>query len=50
MVAVTRVGDPDPWRVRLRDARARQDPQAQIALADSADVERVPARTLRRVG
>jgi tetratricopeptide (TPR) repeat protein len=50
LVAVARVADPDPWRVRLRDARARQDRQALMALAASADMQKMPARTLHRLG
>jgi serine/threonine protein kinase/Flp pilus assembly protein TadD len=50
LVAVARVADPDPWRVRLREARASQDRQALIALAESADVKAMPARTLHRLG
>jgi tetratricopeptide (TPR) repeat protein len=50
LVAVARVADPDPWRVRLRDARASQDRKALLALAGSADVKAMPARTLHRLG
>jgi serine/threonine protein kinase/Flp pilus assembly protein TadD len=36
LVAICRIADPDPWRDRLRDTFAGKDPQAMIALANSA--------------
>jgi serine/threonine protein kinase/tetratricopeptide (TPR) repeat protein len=50
LVAIACVADPDPWRVRLRDARQRQDRQVLAELAASVDVQTVPKRVLHRLG
>jgi serine/threonine protein kinase/Flp pilus assembly protein TadD len=48
--AVERLADPDPWRVRLRDAIAREDWQALPVLARDKECARQPAATLLHLG
>jgi eukaryotic-like serine/threonine-protein kinase len=46
LIAILRRADPDPWRQRVRDAMARADWPAIIALSKSPDVDHQPAATL----
>jgi tetratricopeptide (TPR) repeat protein len=48
--AVLRRADPDAWRQRVRDALARKNWAAVVALAKSADVDRQPAATICFLG
>jgi serine/threonine-protein kinase len=50
IAAAAREADPDPWRNRFRDALAKDDPQALEAVARTAPVEKLPARTLEMLG
>jgi tetratricopeptide (TPR) repeat protein len=50
LLAVARLADPDPWRVRLRDALEFDQPEILKALANSKDMATMPLRTLLRLG
>jgi serine/threonine protein kinase/tetratricopeptide (TPR) repeat protein len=50
LLAIARLADPDPWRVRLRDALEFDRPEELVALANSKEVPDMPLRTLQRLG
>jgi serine/threonine protein kinase/Flp pilus assembly protein TadD len=50
LLGVARAADVDAWRTRLREAYQREDWQALRALADSAEVFRLPPATLLVLG
>jgi len=43
---VAAAADPEPWRMRFRDARDREDAEAMRVLAAQADVSALPVRSL----
>ncbi|MHC4913422.1 MAG: protein kinase domain-containing protein, partial [Planctomycetota bacterium] len=50
LVAIARRADPDEWRNRLRDAADESDGKALLELAETADVEALPVRSLDLLG
>jgi serine/threonine-protein kinase len=46
LAAIARHADPDPWRKRLRTARARKDRRTLLDLARTADLDRLPPASL----
>ena len=46
LLNVVRAADPDPWRNRVRNAAARNDFDELRSLAEAADIEALPIRTL----
>jgi serine/threonine protein kinase/Tfp pilus assembly protein PilF len=49
LLAVARHADPDPWRVRLRDALERNQPDVLKALANASEMPTMPLQTLNRL-
>src|SRR5262249_55159732 len=50
LLAVARVADPDPWRLRLRDALEFDQVEVLKTLASSKEMPTMPLRTLQRLG
>lgn len=50
LLEIAQAADPDPFRNQLRDALARMDRNALVALAVTADVARLPPQTLALLG
>ena len=50
LLALASECDPDPWRIRVRNALARPDRTALIQLAASEQVRELPPRTLATLG
>ena len=49
LLEIANAADPDPWRTTVRKALAAQDEQALIRLADSIDLDAVPALSAHRL-